>query len=71
MVFVSTFLCHPARLQTKLGAHSGNFIGEAVFARCLSSLKDERITASKTLQGPKNVKYEGDHAEFVEHIRKV
>lgn len=46
-------------------------IGEAVFARCLSSLKDERTTASKTLQGPKNVKYEGNREEFVEHIRKA
>ncbi len=27
-------------------------IGEAVFARCLSALKDERMLASKTLQGP-------------------
>merc|ERR1712158_267413 len=27
-------------------------IGESVFARCLSSLKDERIAASKVLQGP-------------------
>ncbi len=27
-------------------------IGESVFARCLSSIKDERIKASKQLQGP-------------------
>jgi len=27
-------------------------IGEAVFARCLSSLKDERVAASKVLPGP-------------------
>ena len=27
-------------------------IGEAVFARCLSAIKDERITASKLIQGP-------------------
>lgn len=27
-------------------------IGEAVFARCLSALKDERVRASKTLKGP-------------------
>jgi 6-phosphogluconate dehydrogenase len=29
-----------------------NAIAEAVFARCLSALKDERVTASKTLKGP-------------------
>ena len=28
-------------------------IGEAVFARCLSALKDERVAASKRLRGPK------------------
>ena len=28
-------------------------IGEAVFARCLSALKDERVAASKVLTGPK------------------
>src|SRR6202040_2239343 len=27
-------------------------IGEAVFARCLSALKDERVAASKVLNGP-------------------
>jgi 6-phosphogluconate dehydrogenase len=45
-------------------------IGEAVFARCLSSLKDERVEASKTLKGPNISKYSGDRAEFLEHVRK-
>ena len=45
--------------------------GEAVFARCLSSLKDERVEASKQLKGPAVTKYSGDKKEFVEHIRKV
>ncbi len=27
-------------------------IGESVFARCLSALKDERVAASKVLDGP-------------------
>jgi 6-phosphogluconate dehydrogenase len=30
-----------------------NSIAEAVFARCLSALKDERVAASKKLKGPK------------------
>ena len=41
-----------------------------MFARCLSSLKDERVQASKILTGPP-VKFEGDRKEYVEHIRKV
>jgi 6-phosphogluconate dehydrogenase len=46
-------------------------IGESVFARCLSSLKEERVEASKVLKGPSKTKYEGDKKQFVEHIRKV
>ncbi|XP_044798912.1 6-phosphogluconate dehydrogenase, decarboxylating isoform X2 [Bubalus kerabau] len=46
-------------------------IGEAVFARCLSSLKDERIQASKKLKGPQNVPFEGDKKSFLEDIRKA
>ena len=45
--------------------------GEAVYARCLSSLKDERVEASKHLQGPSTTRYQGDAKEFVEHVRKV
>ena len=33
--------------------------GEAVFARCLSSLKDERVAASKEIAGPA-AKFTGD-----------
>ncbi|XP_033641838.1 6-phosphogluconate dehydrogenase, decarboxylating-like isoform X2 [Asterias rubens] len=46
-------------------------IGEAVFARCLSSIKDLRIEASKVLPGPGPAKFEGDKKEMVEHIRKA
>ena len=46
-------------------------IGEAVFARCLSSLKDERRAASKFLEGPASNKYEGDKMQFLECIRKA
>ncbi|KAK2711586.1 6-phosphogluconate dehydrogenase, decarboxylating-like isoform X1 [Artemia franciscana] len=45
-------------------------IGESVYARCLSSLKDERVSACKLLDGPTS-KFEGDKEEFVEHIRKA
>ncbi len=44
-------------------------IGEAVFARYLSSLKDERVEASKILEGPSPT-YQGDRKSFVEQIRQ-
>ncbi|XP_033125479.1 6-phosphogluconate dehydrogenase, decarboxylating-like [Anneissia japonica] len=46
-------------------------IGEAVFARCLSSLKDERVLASSELSGPEKTKYEGDKQQFIEDIRQA
>ena len=45
-------------------------IGEAVFARCLSALKDERVAASKVLSGPKQVKAE-DRDSFIEDVRRA
>ncbi|HUV08926.1 MAG TPA: decarboxylating NADP(+)-dependent phosphogluconate dehydrogenase [Spirochaetia bacterium] len=44
-------------------------IGEAVFARCLSALKDERVSASKMLKGPKS-SFKGDRKTFIEDIRR-
>jgi len=35
-------------------------IGESVFARCLSSLKSERVKASEVLKGPEVTTYDGD-----------
>src|SRR6202789_3013129 len=46
-------------------------IGESVFARCLSALKDERVKASKILNGPKAPKFTGDKAEFIENVRRA
>lgn len=45
-------------------------IGEAVFARCLSALKDERIRASSVLTGPKRTVSQ-DRAVFVEEVRRA
>jgi 6-phosphogluconate dehydrogenase len=45
-------------------------IGEAVFARCLSALKEERVEASKILAGPKE-SYNGDKKAFVEDLRQA
>jgi len=50
-------------------------IGEAVFARCLSALKDERVAASKVLPGPaikdaaKNFK--GDKKQFIKYVAQA
>ncbi len=44
-------------------------IAEAVFARCISAVKDERVAASKILQRPAPAKYEGDRSEFIEAVR--
>lgn len=46
-------------------------IGESVFARCLSSLTDERSQASKVLKGPQNTQFTGDKKQFLEHIRQA
>ncbi|OPZ19183.1 MAG: 6-phosphogluconate dehydrogenase, decarboxylating [candidate division BRC1 bacterium ADurb.BinA364] len=43
-------------------------IGEAVFARCLSAIKEERVAASKALPGP-GARFEGDKKAFVEDLR--
>jgi 6-phosphogluconate dehydrogenase len=45
-------------------------IGEAVYARCLSAMKDERVAASKILSGPK-FQVEDDKQSFVEDIRQA
>ncbi len=45
-------------------------IGEAVFSRCLSALKNDRVAASKILQGPK-FQFTGDKKAFVEDIRQA
>jgi 6-phosphogluconate dehydrogenase len=44
-------------------------ITEAVFARCLSSLKDERVAASSILAGPPQRALPGDRNEVVTAIR--
>jgi len=43
-------------------------IGEAVFARCLSAMKDDRVNASKVLTGPKAVAVQ-DRKAFIEDVR--
>jgi len=43
-------------------------IGEAVFARCLSATKDDRVEASKILPGPK-IQFSEDRKTFINNIK--
>lgn len=47
-----------------------SLITESVFARYISSLKEQRVAASKVLSGPQ-AKPAGDKAEFVEKVRRA
>jgi 6-phosphogluconate dehydrogenase len=42
-------------------------ISEAVFARCLSALKEDRVVASKVLSGPKE-KFKGDKSALLQDL---
>jgi 6-phosphogluconate dehydrogenase len=45
-------------------------VTEAVYARCLSAMKDARVRASRLLRGPAG-KYSGDRKPFIEQIRQA
>ncbi|UCF42866.1 MAG: decarboxylating NADP(+)-dependent phosphogluconate dehydrogenase [Planctomycetota bacterium] len=45
-------------------------IAEAVFARCLSALKEKRVAASKVLSGPKP-EFTGDKDAFINDLRQA
>ncbi|MGN6668853.1 MAG: NADP-dependent phosphogluconate dehydrogenase, partial [Trinickia sp.] len=46
-------------------------ITESVFARVLSSLKSQRVAASKVLAGPQAKPFAGDRVAFVEAVRRA
>ena len=46
-------------------------IGEAVFARCLSSIKAERVRASKVLGGPQAEPFRGDKQQFIDDLEQA
>ncbi len=46
-------------------------ICEAVFARSLSALKEERVVAAKTYEGVKKVNFTGDKKQFIEDIKNA
>lgn len=48
-----------------------SLITESVFARYLSSLKTQRVAASKVLSGPVSQTFNGDKSEFIEKVRRA
>jgi 6-phosphogluconate dehydrogenase len=46
-------------------------IGESVFGRCLSALKEERVAASKILEGPASPAGASDREAFIEDVRRA
>lgn len=48
-----------------------SIITESVFARFLSAMKEERVAASKLLNGPSTSSYDGDPKAFIEAVRKA
>ena len=46
-------------------------IGESVFSRCLSALKDERVAASKMLTGPASRRRVAERKAFIEDVRRA
>jgi 6-phosphogluconate dehydrogenase len=46
-------------------------IGESVFSRCLSALKEERVAASSVLKGPDTKPFTGNRAAFIEDVRRA
>ncbi len=45
-------------------------IGESVFARCLSALKDERVAASRKITGP-DTKFSGSRDDFIKDLEQA
>ncbi|WP_336764520.1 NADP-dependent phosphogluconate dehydrogenase [Paenibacillus sp. USHLN196] len=48
-----------------------SMITESVFSRFLSAMKDERVAASKILNGPATEAFSGDKKAFIEDVRKA
>ncbi|HEY5586516.1 MAG TPA: NADP-dependent phosphogluconate dehydrogenase, partial [Ruminiclostridium sp.] len=46
-------------------------IAEAVFARCISAIKEERVEASRILKGPEASTFTVNKKEFVESVRRA
>lgn len=59
-----------SQLALDLGVPS-TLVTEAVHARNLSALKEERVRASELLAGPRDGRYDGPREAFIEEIRQA
>ncbi|MDO7905292.1 NADP-dependent phosphogluconate dehydrogenase [Paenibacillus sp. JX-17] len=48
-----------------------SMITESVFSRFLSAMKEERVAASKILNGPEVKPFDGDREQFIENVRRA
>ncbi|CAG7622334.1 NADP-dependent phosphogluconate dehydrogenase [Paenibacillus allorhizosphaerae] len=48
-----------------------SIITESVFSRFISAMKEERVAASKVLNGPKQAAFDGDRTAFIEAVRQA
>ncbi len=58
-----------SQLALDLGVPS-TLVTEAVYARCLSAMKEPRVRASKVLKGP-TAKFRGDRTKFIKQVRQA
>lgn len=76
-MLLSTLACPVRRcdvvymIEICLDAPTVTLIGEAVFARCLSGLKQERIRASKRIAGPQKEPFKGDKKQFINDLEQA
>ena len=59
-----------SQLALDLGVPS-TLVTEAVYARCLSAMKDARVRASKVLDGPDGASSTATASEFIEQVRQA
>ncbi|MDO4586251.1 MAG: decarboxylating NADP(+)-dependent phosphogluconate dehydrogenase [Planctomycetia bacterium] len=58
-----------SQLALDLGVPS-TLVTEAVYARCISAMKEQRLQASQVLSGP-TVKFQGNRSEFVDQVKQA
>jgi hypothetical protein len=66
--YVSPLECLYAR---SFNRSSVTLIGEAVFSRCLSAIKEERVRASKVISGPQKEAFRGDKKQFIDDLEQA
>jgi 6-phosphogluconate dehydrogenase len=60
-----------SRFSTRFLIRPVTLIGEAVYARCLSAIKEERTRASKVIPGPQKEPFRGDKKQFIEDLEQA